>query len=56
MELKQRVARYQFAMAMARNMLAKGLITEENYNDIDTKIAKKYGVSSSTIYRSVIDK
>ena len=56
MELKQRVARYQFAMAMARNMLAKGLITEENYHDIDTKIAKKYGVSSSTIYRSVIEK
>ena len=32
MELKQRVARYQFAMAMARNMLAKGLITCNELN------------------------
>ncbi len=51
MDLKERVARYQFAMAMARNMLSKGMITEGNYHDIDTKMTEKYGLSSSTIYR-----
>lgn len=51
MNLKERVARYQFAMAMARNMLSKGMITEDNYHDIDTIMTKKYGLSSSTIYR-----
>ena len=51
MDLKERVARYQFAMAMARNMLSKGMITEENYHNIDTIMTNKYGLSSSTIYR-----
>ena len=45
MNLKERVARYQFAMAMARNMLSKGMITEDNYHDIDTIMTKKYGLS-----------
>lgn len=51
MDLKERVARYQFAMAMARNMLSRGMITEDNYHDIDTIMTRKYGLSSSTIYR-----
>lgn len=51
MSLRERVARYQFAMAMARNMLSKGMITEENYHNIDTIMTNKYGLSSSTIYR-----
>lgn len=51
MDLKERVARYQFAMAMARTMLSRGLITEGNYHDIDTIMTRKYGLSSCTIYR-----
>ena len=56
MDLKERVARYQFAMAMARNMLSKGMITKGNYHDIDTIMTKKYGLSSSTIYRQNLKK
>lgn len=55
-ELQERLIKYQLAMSMARTMLARGILTEEKYHDIDTIIAKKYGLSSSTIYRSVNEK
>lgn len=42
---------YQTAMALARRMLSKGLISEEEYAEIDTIIAKKYGISSCSIFR-----
>lgn len=55
-DLKEQVVRYQIAMSMARAMLARGIITEEKYHDIDTIMAKKHGLSSSTIYRPRIEK
>ena len=55
-DLQERLIRYQLAMSMARTMLARGILTEEKYHDIDTIMVKKYGLSSSTIYRSVIEK
>ncbi len=42
---------YQTAMAMARKMLSQGIITEKEYAKIDTIIAKKYGISSCSIFR-----
>lgn len=50
-DLKERVAAYQFAMSMARTMLSRGIITEEQYRKIDTIMTKRHGISSSTIYR-----
>ena len=32
-------------------MLKQGLISTEEYNEIDTMIAQKYGLSLSVIYR-----
>ena len=34
--------RYRVALSAAKTMLEKGLITEEEYAEIDTKLLKKY--------------
>ena len=50
-DFEQRQMAYQAAMALARRMLSKGLISEEQYAEIDTIIAKKSGISSCSIFR-----
>ena len=50
-EMQQKVEAYRRAMAMARGMLHQGIITEKEYAKIDTIMTKKYGLSSSTIFR-----
>lgn len=42
---------YQMAMALARSMRSKGLISAKEYAKIDTIIANKYGISSCSIFR-----
>lgn len=42
---------YQATMAGFKSMLNQGLITPEEYAEIDTKYAQKYGLSLSVIYR-----
>ena len=50
-ELYQRLTAYQTAMTLARNMLQRGIINEDDYRKIDTIVAKKHGVSSCSIFR-----
>ena len=50
-DFEQRQMAYQAARALAPRMLSKGLISEEEYAEIDTNIAKKYGISSCSIFR-----
>lgn len=50
-DFEQRQMAYQAAMALAQRMLSKGLISKEEYAEIDMIIAKKYGVSSCSIFR-----
>lgn len=50
-ELKERIAAYQIAMSVVRELLSKGIITESEYRKIDTILAKKYGLNSCTIFR-----
>ena len=50
-KLSRNLLDYHLAMAVARSMLKKGLITEKEYNEIDTIIAKKHGVSLCSIFR-----
>ena len=38
-------------MTLARNMLQRGIINEDDYRKIDTIIAKKHGISSCSIFR-----
>ena len=47
----KRLFAYQMAMALARSMRSKGLITAKEYAKIDTIIAEKYGISSCSIFR-----
>ena len=42
---------YKSAMAQARLMLLKGILTESEYLEIDTMMAKKYGLSSCSLFR-----
>lgn len=42
---------YKTTMAAVKTMLNKGLITEEEFNEIEGKIANKYGLNLSVIYR-----
>ena len=52
-ELAKKVAAYRTAMSVAREMVSKGILTEEEYAVIDTKMAGKYGLNSSTIFRRI---
>ena len=47
----KRLLAYQMAMALARSMRSKGLISAKEYAKIDTIIANKYGISSCSIFR-----
>ena len=42
---------YMSAMTQAKNMLADGIITQKDYNKIDTIMTKKYGIDSCSIFR-----
>lgn len=42
---------YRTTMAAFKTMLKEGLISEEEYAEIDTMIAEKYALSLSVIYR-----
>lgn len=50
-EMQVKIEAYRRAMAMAQSMLLQGIITEKEYAKIDTIMTKKYGLSSSTIFR-----
>ena len=50
-EYFDRVCGYKSAMAQARLMLLKGILTGSEYLEIDTMMAEKYGLSSCSLYR-----
>ena len=50
-ELFAGVLAYKSAMAQARLMLSKGLITKDEYAIIDTMMAEKYDLSSCSVFR-----
>lgn len=50
-ELFRRVALYQATMSVMRGMLTEGVISQEEYVEIDTIFSEKYGLSLSVIYR-----
>ena len=51
MEITQRILAYRQAMSLAKAMLQRGIITAEEYAEIDTIMTKKYGLFSTTIFR-----
>ena len=44
---------YLASMLQAKRMLSMGILTPEDYAKIDTIIAKKYGISSCSLYRGI---
>ena len=50
-EYDKRLIAYQTAMALARSMRSKGIISAKEYAKIDTIIADKYGICSCSIFR-----
>lgn len=50
-DMRDRVTAYRTAMSLAKEMLKRGIIGQEEYAVIDTIMAKKYGLSSCTIWR-----
>ena len=44
---------YLACMLQAKKMLSAGILTPEDYAEIDTIIAKKYGISSCSLYRGI---
>lgn len=52
-EYERKIIAYRMAVSLAKSMLKRGIITAEEYAEIDTIMAKKYGVSSCTIFREI---
>lgn len=44
---------YKSAMAQARLMQAKGLITAEEFAIIETKMCENYGINFGSLYREI---
>ena len=44
---------YQATMSIAKNLLGKGIISEEEYEQIDTNFRKKYDISLSTLFTDI---
>lgn len=49
----QRIVRYRIAMSMAKSMLNKEIITEEEYAKIDTIMTKNAELSLDTIFSEI---
>lgn len=43
--------KYKSAMVQAKLMLQKGIITESEVAEIETKMHKKYGINFGSLYR-----
>ena len=51
MEFFERLTAYKTAMGIAETMLRRGIISEDDYAEIDTIMTKKYGLSLDSIFR-----
>ena len=50
-ELFDKLARYRATMAAIEQMLKEGLITQDEYDQIDRMFAPLFGLNLSSIYR-----
>ena len=48
-DLNEKKNAYIVTMSLAKSMLEKGIINEEEYNKIDTIMLKKYDLNSCTL-------
>ena len=52
-EYRARLEQYLSSMIQAKQMLAEGIISLEDYTKIDTILAQKYGLESCNLYRGI---
>ena len=52
-KVKANLDGYISAMAQAKMMLSNGLINQKEFEDLDTMMAKKYGISLCSIFREI---
>ena len=50
-DINERLTLYRMAMSLAKSMKSRGIISAAEYHKIDTIMTKKYGLTSSTIFR-----
>ncbi len=50
-ELLDKVTGFRTAMMIVKAMISKGLITDDDYREVELKLAEKYGLKSTTIFR-----
>ena len=53
-ELYGKVREYRTAVAVVKEMLSKGLITDAEYGTICTVLAGRFGLESATIFSGVV--
>lgn len=49
-ELFERIVIYKATMILVKSMLSQGLISEEEYDEIDRIFASKYGLDLSVLF------
>ena len=52
-EQMEKETMYQATMSIAKNLLSKGVISDEEYAQIDTNFRNKYGISLSTLFTDI---
>lgn len=52
-DYQSNLEQYLSSMYQAKRMLQSGIISKKEYDEIDTVIAKKYGISSCSLYRGI---
>ena len=52
-EYRKRLEQYISSMIQAKRLLKDGIISENDFTEIDTILAEKYGLSSCNIYRGI---
>ena len=50
---RSKLENYLASMLQAKRMLSMGILTSDDYAQIDTMMAKKYGISSCSLYRGI---
>ena len=50
---RSKLENYLASMLQAKRMLTMGILTSDDYAQIDTMMAKKYGISSCSLYRGI---
>ena len=50
---RSKLENYLASMLQAKRMLTMGILTSDDYAQIDTMMAKKYGISSCSLYGGI---